>query len=300
MRDMGLFDIFLFAALGLMWGSAFLFIKLALDAFAPFDIVFWRLTIASIVLGAVYMMSAQPLPRSLRPWLVVAALGLVGNALPFSLVSWAQLEVPSSLAAILISASPIATAFLVPLCVKEEVITRRRALGIGIGFVGVIVLMGGLTLAALTYNLLPKLALLGAATGYAAGGIIIRLARDIRPEFIAFGMNLMGMLMIAPVAFLTGDPLGRMPDWQSGGAVLALGLFPSALASVFLILLTNRVGAATAATTNYLVPLVGATLGILVFGEPLGPNIFAGLTLILFGIWLSARRRIRAAEMTLH
>jgi drug/metabolite transporter (DMT)-like permease len=289
-RSVGIVELLLFSALALMWGSAFLLIKLALGSFLPIDIVFWRLLSAAVVLGILCIRSRRHLPRQPKVWGMIAALGAVANSLPFFLVSWSETLVDSSFAALVIASVPLWTAALIPLFVPEEHMTRQRLTGIGIGFLGVILLTGGLSGTDLTAHLLPKLCLLAAALSYAIGVILIRRLHAVPAEVTSFGMNLTAWLAIAPAALISGAPFSHVPSLSAGAAVAALGLFSSATASMVLVILIQRVGAARASVTNYLVPMVAALLGVMFLEEELAPELLIGLSLILLGVWISSRR----------
>lgn len=289
-RPIGITEITCFASLALMWGGAFLLIKLALPDFQPVDIVFWRLLVASLLLGLNCFWTGSRLPRNPKTWLMIASLGVIANGIPFSLVAWAETQVASGFAAMLVASVPLWTAALIPLFVPQEELTRRRLTGILIGFAGVALLTGGLSAADWSAHMLPKAALLTAALCYAICVIIIRRLPPVPAPVTAFGMNLTGWASVAPVAFLFGHPFAGPVHWQTGLAVGGLGLFSSAGASLLLVVLITRVGAARASLTNYLVPVVAATLGALVLSEKLGVENLAGLSLVLAGVWVSTRQ----------
>ena len=289
-RPVGVIDLALIAALALMWGSAFLLIKLALPVFLPIDIVFWRLLVASLALAILCVFSGQPLPRRPSQWLMIAALGAIANGLPFFLVSWSETRMDSGFSAMMIASVPLWTAALIPLFVPEEHLTRRRVTGIVIGFLGVALLTGGLSASSWHADLLAKACLLIAAFSYAAGVIIIRRLWAVPALATAMGMNVTAWLSVVPAALLLGEPLKFPTDWPATLAVGGLGLFSSAAASLVLVLLIGRIGAARASVTNYLVPLVAALLGALVLDERMGPENLAGLALILVGVGISTRQ----------
>src|SRR4051812_23429337 len=125
-----------------MWGSAFMFMKIAVATVPPATLVASRLILAAIILYAVMRARGLRLPPPGRRWLAFIALGVLGNCLPFFLIAWGQQTIDSALAGILISVMPLATMVLAHFFVAGEHLTSRRALGFAIGFAGIVVLMG--------------------------------------------------------------------------------------------------------------------------------------------------------------
>ncbi|MBI2223389.1 MAG: DMT family transporter [Betaproteobacteria bacterium] len=158
----------LLAALVAMWGSAFLFIKLGVATVPPATLAASRLALGAATLYAVMRWRGLALPPAGSRWLSFGALAIVGNCIPFYLISWGQQVIDSALAGILMAIMPLATLLLAHFFVAGERMTANRALGFSLGFVGIVVLMGPAALAGLGGSLL-------AVTAQAA-------ALDARPE----------------------------------------------------------------------------------------------------------------------
>lgn len=296
MRAAGPVDIALFAALTMMWGSSYLFIKIALADFTPIEMLFWRLMLSISILFVLQRHSGHRLPRTWRLWTVIFAAGCAGYVGPFFLMAWAVISVPTSTVAILIGTTPIFTALLAALFLDNEGLTGTRALGIAVGFAGVLVLLGGVSLGELSHNLLPNLALLGAATGFAVTAILVRKLHILPTRVTALGINIGAATVTAPLALTFGDPFDAWPRLESALAVAVLGIFPSAVATLCLVTLIRRAGAGFTAHVNYATPLVGTLLGVLVLDESLQHGDLAGLGLILAGIWISSRQKAPAPK----
>ena len=131
-------DWLVFIALGVMWGSSYLFIKIGVESVTPMTLVALRLGVGALFLGAVFLLARERLPRS-RPaiWFHLTVMAVLNIVLPFSLVTWAELEVPSSLAAILTAAAPLYAIVIAALTLRDEPVTLQRASGLVSGFVGV-------------------------------------------------------------------------------------------------------------------------------------------------------------------
>ena len=122
------------AVLSLFWGSPFLLIKIALPGFQPLSIVFWRLTLATIVLLIIIRLRGLLLPRGWAVWRLLIILGLIHNALPFTLVAWGQKSVTSALTSILIATVPLWSVAAAPFFLRDENLNSRRLSGIALGF----------------------------------------------------------------------------------------------------------------------------------------------------------------------
>jgi len=167
----------LLASLVFLWGSSFLFIKIALVSFSPEGLVASRLIIAALVLLAVMLKAGRRMPREKRHWGWFVALAVTGNVIPFWLISWGQQGIDSGLSGILMAVMPLTTIVLAHFFVEDEPLNRFRVAGFGLGFAGIIVLMGPETLLELRgqgTSLLYELAVLGGALFYAVNAIIMR------------------------------------------------------------------------------------------------------------------------------
>ena len=156
-----------------MWGSSYLFIKLAVDDFGTFTLVALRLTVGAILLWTVVRLASQPLPRERRIYGHLVVMAVINIAIPFLLITWAEQSVDSSLAAILTSPVPLFAIVLSALFLHDEPFRVNGVVGLGVGFVGVIVITSrGLTGAG--SSLTGELALLGATISYATGAVYAR------------------------------------------------------------------------------------------------------------------------------
>ncbi len=281
-----------------LWGSAFLLIAVALDGYAPLTISTGRLLIGSAVLFLIVLLSRRPLPRDPALWRRFALMAVLGNALPFFLVSWGQQGVPSGLAGILMAVMPLVVVALAHFLVPGEQVTRRRALGFAAGFAGIVVLLGPEIGAAQktgpgteASGLIYPLAVLGAAVCYGLNVIVARRAPRSDPVVVSACVLFLAFLMSALVwAFPSGSaPLE--PGNPARLALFALGALCTGLATVLYYQIVNAAGATFLSLINYLIPVWAVLVGALVLGERLAASAFAGLAMILSGIVLSQSRR---------
>jgi drug/metabolite transporter (DMT)-like permease len=279
-------DWLIFLALGLMWGSSYLFIKIAVDDFGTFTLVALRLLIGAALLWIVVKAARQPLPRSLRTYRHLVVMGFVNIALPFLLITWAERNVESSLAAILTSVVPLFVVVLAPLFIEDEPMRANGIAGVVIGFVGVVVLTGR-GLGTVGSDILSELALLGASLSYAAGAVYARRnIRGLAPMIPAVFQVTFAMLMTAAVALATEHPWTLRPSAAGIGSIVWLGVLGSGLAYLAFFRLLSHWGATRTAAVAYLLPVVGIVLGFLVLGEDVGLRTVGGTGLIIGGVAL--------------
>jgi len=289
-------DIAGLAFLALCWGSSFMFVKTALAGFTPIGIAVTRICLAAMLLVVVARLYGHTLPRHARDWGLLAAAGIVGSAIPFSLISWGQQFIPSAMAAILMSFTPLATIALAHVMTGDERLSAVKVLGVLVGIAGVFLLVGAPTVETGPMSVAGKLAILAAAFGYALSSLLLRKASHLPTLVSAGGHMVSAALTVSLFALLLGQPLTRDPGAREILSVVILGVFPSALAAIVLVMLLRRVGATFVALNNYLVPVVGTLLGVLLLGEPAGAGLFAGMMLILAGVLITQqaqRRQLR-------
>ena len=166
-----------FLALGFMWGSSYLFIKLAVDDFGTFTLVALRLLVGALLLWAVVRVAHQPLPRDRRTYGHLLVMAIINITIPFLLITWAEQSVESSLAAILTSPVPLFAIVLSAIFLADEPMRVNGVVGLIVGFIGVVIITSrGLTGAG--SSVVGEIALLGAAFSYACGAVYSR--RNVR------------------------------------------------------------------------------------------------------------------------
>jgi len=285
----------LFAAVSVLWGIPYLFIKLAVEDLSPVMVAWSRILVAFAVLlpYAIHKGALRGLGKHWRALLIYSTVEIV---LPWPLIGFGEQRVSSGLAAILIAAVPLVVALMALRVDAEERAEGSRLVGLVIGFAGVVVLLG-LDVAGRPGELLGALAILLAAVGYAAGPMIIKQKlRSLDPLGpVTASMGISGLVLTVPA--LASAP-ASVPSGQTLLSVLVLGLFCSALAFLFFFALIQDVGPGRATVITYVNPVVAVALGVTLLGEGLGPTAVAGLLLILAGSWLSTGGRLPPGLMT--
>jgi drug/metabolite transporter (DMT)-like permease len=287
----------LLSALVAMWGSSFMFNKQGLASVGPITLVAARVGIAAIVLIAVVYARGMRLPPMGRVWAAYTLLGLLGNALPFFLITWGQQVVDSAVAGILMAAMPLSTLVLAHFFVAGERMSTRRVVGFAIGFAGVVVLMQPTVTSgsgAAAVQAVSQLAVLGGALCYSANSIVARLL--VRTDFLvaAAATLLVATVAVLPIAIVLEKPWQLDPTIGSTASIAWLGLGPTALATILYFRLISSAGPTFMSLVNYVSPAVAVFLGVALLREEPGANAYGGLALILAGIALSQWRRISA------
>ncbi|WP_028800490.1 DMT family transporter [Streptomyces sp. 142MFCol3.1] len=277
-----------FGILALIWGFSFLLIKVGTEGYAPFQVTFGRLLFGTAVLAAAMAVKRERLPRGVRTWghLTVAALLL--NALPFSLFAYAELTVPSTLAGICNATSPLWGMALSLVALSEDRPTRSRVAGLGIGFMGVLTVLGvwqgfhGLDARGTAMALLASLS-------YPVGWIYVRrtLAGTGHSHLSMTGAQL--LLATAQLAVVT--PLfttlpSRFPVVPLL-AVVALGALGTGLAMLIQYGIVAEVGPTTAQMVTYFIPVIATAAGVAILGESLSWSTPVGAVVVLAGAALT-------------
>jgi drug/metabolite transporter (DMT)-like permease len=275
-------------ALGLIWGASFLGVAIALDGFAPFWVAAIRIAIGAITLGLVALWRGISLPRDPKVWLFAGAMGVLSNALPFSLLSWSQQYVTSGFAGITMASIPLLVLGMAHFLVPGEQFTPRKGAGFVLGLVGVGVLIGPgvFDSTGAASEGLARLGCLAACLSYASGSMVTRRCPPV--DAVAFGIIALGVasVIMLPLA-LWSDGMPTMPPLRPMLAVVFLGLFPTGLATLLIVKVIRGAGPSFLSQVNYHVPVWSVLLGVLVLSETLPPSFLAALGLILSGLLVS-------------
>lgn len=287
-------DWLLLFALVAMWGSSFMFNRIAVATLPPWTVVAGRIGIAALVLVLIVHALGKRLPPPGRAWAPFAVIAMIGNALPFYLITWGQQVVESALAGILMAVMPLATIVLAHFLIAGEHLTRQRAAGFATGFLGIVLLMGPAALAGIggeAVRIISQLAVLGGALCYALQSVLTRLIVKGDVMVAAAGTLLVASVIVVPVALWLDRPWLLAPSASSAAAVIWLGVGPTAIATILYFMLIRAAGPSFMSLVNYLSPGVAVMLGLLVMGETPSANAYFGLALILAGIAVTQWRR---------
>lgn len=280
-----------FAVLSVVWGFSFLFIKLGTEGFAPPYVSFGRMFFGAAVLVAALVIKRQRLPRSPRTWGHLAVAAFLCNAFPFTLFAYAELTIPTTLAGVCNATTPLWGMVLSLVALSEDRPTRRRFAGLGLGFIGVLVVLGAWQGFSGQDPKGTAMALI-ASVSYAVGWIYVRRTLSGTGDghlALSGGQLLVGALQLGVAAPLLSPLPSALPTVPLL-AVFALGALGTGLAFLLQYGLVAEVGPTTATMTTYLIPVVATAAGVTLLGEELTWNTPVGALIVLAGAALTQSR----------
>ena len=279
--------------LATLWSSSFAAIKIAVGTIPPLTLAAGRIVLAAVVLYAFIALKGQRLPRSGRMWTLFFLIGILGNGLPFTLIAWGEQRIDSGLAAILMAVMPLATLLLTHAFTEDERLTAPKAIGVAIGFAGVVLLVGPEAFGGLGGTVWRQLAVAGGAVCYAVAATIARSLPPSPPAVRSAAVMMCAAVQMIPFVVLVDAPWTLSPSLDSVAAVVYLGLLPTALATIIFFQLISARGATFVALNNYLIPALGVIWGAAVLGERISLPAVGALAVILVGIGITNLRRRR-------
>jgi drug/metabolite transporter (DMT)-like permease len=281
--------------LALIWGSSFLWIKLADRGFSPVEVTFARLALGAGVLFAIVLARREQVPRSVRVWAHIAVAALFANAVPYLLFAVAEQSVDSSTAGIINATTPLWTVVLALAVRHQKAVTSWQAAGLIVGFGGaVLIFTPWSTSAGLTSS--GGVECLAASISYAVSYIYMDkflARRGIGPVVLSACQLLAAAVMLAVALAVTGVRTPHVTA-ASVAAVAVLGIVGTGFAYVLNYQIITSEGATIASTVTYLLPVVAIVLGVLVLSENVTGIVLGGIALVLAGVALT-RRRARPA-----
>ena len=280
--------------LGGIWGTSFLFIKVALEGLPPLYVSLARCAAGAAVMLAAVAVGRLRLPRQLLLWRQLLVLALLTNVIPFTLFAWGQERVSSSVAGIYNGTTPLMTLLVALALVSDERPTAERIAGLLLGFLGVVVVLGpwhGVG----SNTVAGQLACLAASGCYGLGFHYTRRVfqgRGLSPVELTAGQMLLSTALLAVAAPIGGGEV--TVTWRVAAAVGALGAFGTGIAYVIYHGLVRDVGAMTTSLVTFIVPVVAVFLGVVVLDEPLTWNLFAGGVVVFAGVAVAEGRLRRS------
>jgi len=271
--------------LSLLWGGSFFFSEIALREVSPLVTVWARVGLACGLLWLILWLRGIAMSYDTKLWLAFGVMGLLNNAIPFSLIVWGQQNITASLASIFNASTPLFTAVLAHFLTQDEKIGRRKIAGLAIGFCGVVMMIGTQALHGVTSELWAQIAILIAAISYGCAAIWGRRFKGTSPMVVATGQVTASSLMMTPVALLFGFPTGYlMPSIEVWGALFGLAALCSVAAYILYFRILATSGATNLMLVTFLIPPSAILLGVLFLGEHLQTSQIIGMSLIFVGL----------------
>ena len=269
--------------LALLWGSSFMWISIGVQTIPPITLAAIRVVVASIVIGSVMFMRGQKLPREPKLLYQLFVLAMIGSIIPWVSLAWGQQYVNSALASVLNSTSPIWVLFITVLFLKGDNPPVLKMLGAGLGFCGVVLIIGTDALSGLGDHIWGQLAVLMGAILYGCTSIYGRRFHDVQNTVTAASTSILSALFLVPLSFLVDEPMSLSPSTASLGAVLMLGVFSTGFALLIYFRLLKSLGSLGVASQAYLRAGVGVGLGVFVLGETITTTVGIGIVIALLG-----------------
>lgn len=274
-------------ALAAVWGGSFFFNGIAVRELPVFTVVVSRTALAAIILLAVMRLRGEPMARERKLWGLFFGMGLLNNAVPFSLIVWGQQHIASGAASILNASTPLFTIILAHLLTSDERLTGGKLAGVLIGFSGVSVMIGTGALHDFDRHAAAQFLCLAGALSYAFAGIYGRRFRamGISPTSMAAGQVVASSLIMLPPMLVLDRPWTLPPPSPAAiGALIGVATISTALAYVLYFRILATAGATNLLLVTFLIPVGAILLGTFFLGEILLPHHFMGMALIGVGL----------------
>lgn len=276
--------------LSIVFGSTFLFFALALKSITPLTIALIRVALAASVFWILILVLRVPLPRGRRVWGAFLVMGLLNNAIPFSLIAWEQTQIEGGLASIINATTSCFAVVLAHFLTRDERLSTKKVVGVLVGFFGVYVLMRPELGGGITMRGWGQVAGLGAAFFLALAGIYGKRFKGLSPMVIAAGMLTSSTILLLPVALLVERPWMLAPTAVSLGAMVGVALLSTVVAYLLYFRILASAGATNLLLVTLLVPVSAHILGAVFLGEPLYGTSVVGMAFIVCGLAISDGR----------
>lgn len=286
------------AILGITWGGTFMVTEVALaEGMPPFWLAASRIGFAAVLMSVIWVLMGRPLfaeqttPADKRQLVIIGGLS---SAVPFSLLAWGQQYVTSGFAGVSMAAVALIVLPLAHFTVPGEQMTPRKTVGFVIGFIGVVILIGGQAFATTgaAFETPGRIACVLAASCYAVGSIMLRRLPAAHPIGLATLLLMIGAALSIPIAWVVEGP-PPLPSPYLLAVLAFLGLVPTAGANFLRVLVVRSAGPVFMSLVNYQVPLWSVVLGGLILGEALPRSLLLAMALILIGVGLSQYGALR-------
>ena len=276
-----------------VWGCSFLFLKVIAPTVPPLTIAAARISIGAVIILAYILMIGGRPPSHKSIWIKGTIIGTIGTSIPFILISWAMLYIDSGPAAICMSIIPLCVFVMAHFFHPDEKMSWAGLFGIISGICGIIVLFydslsvenGGPT------TIYALLAMLVAAFGYAAANILIKKYVKTEPINTSFVMLTTSSILIWPLAFIIEQPLAIDYGAVEIISILYLGILPTGIATMVMVIFTQVAGSTFVSYNTYLIPIVGVLAGFIFLDEAIKQATFLSIFFIVIGIYIAQRRK---------
>jgi len=284
---MDAFDWVMLITLATVWGGSFLFNAILVAELPVITIVAIRVTVAALALWGFARVTGRKIPTTPQVWGALLILGVLNNAIPFSLIVQGQTQITSGLASILNATTPLFTILVAGFFLTDERFSILRVLGVIVGFSGVILMVGPEALGGLGADFWAQLCALGAALSYGFASVFGRRFRELNvdPVMVATGQVTMSSLVLWPIALWIDGPQDILGlSFNAAASMFGLAVLCTSFAYIVYFLILERAGATNISLVTFLVPISAIILGVLVLGESIFIKEIIGMALIGLGL----------------
>ena len=286
-------NFFLLIILSSIWGSAFLGIKIAVDSISPISVVSFRLIIGAIILLIYFKIKGNYFNFNIKTYFYIFLCALFGNFIPFYLISWSELYIPSNLAGLLLSVAPIFAIVLSHIFTNDDKFNFLKLLGVIIGLIGAIFLIGYKDIFLVFSNdykmVIPKIAVIIAALGYVISSIIAYNLKNINTVSITTITTIFAAIISIPFMLYYEVNYFSVPTKNSIIAIIYLGIMPTAVAFLLRFYLINKAGPVFLSYVAYLIPIFSIFWGYLILKEIIQIDQLIAIFFIFIGIYVGQK-----------
>jgi len=282
-------DYIVLFALGALWGSSFGAIKIALHGVTPLTVMSVRILLAGAALFLLILVRKTPFPRGIQNWIKIGWMALFGTLIPFFLVPWGQLQIDSSLAAILMAVNPLFALTLGHFFSDHESFTLRQLLAMLVGFSGILLVFGENAISSINGNIWAQLAVIGAGFCYTISGVIVSRVRGASADSVSASIFICSSVIVFPLWMILEQPWSLHFETESLLALTHLGLVLTGMAFLMRYYIILRAGAVFLSYVAFIIPMFGILFGILFLGETISVNTMGAVVLILSGVYLGRK-----------
>jgi len=282
-------DYIVLFALGALWGSSFGAIKIALHGVTPLTVMSVRILLAGAALFLLIQVRKTPFPRGIQNWIKIGWMALFGTLIPFFLVPWGQLQIDSSLAAILMAVNPLFALTLGHFFSDHESFTLRQLLAMLVGFSGILLVFGENAISSINGNIWAQLAVIGAGFCYTISGVIVSRVRGASADSVSASIFICSSVIVFPLWMILEQPWSLHFETESLLALTHLGLVSTGMAFLMRYYIILRAGAVFLSYVAFIIPMFGILFGILFLDETISVNTMGAVVLILSGVYLGRK-----------
>ena len=284
------FSLLIFCAM--LWGSAFMMMKVAVADVPPLTVATGRVFIGAMALLAYSLIRGRQFPVGYKTWGLLLIIGMMGSGIPFFLITWAEQVIDSGMAAILMSTGPIFSLLFAHIFTTDDKFTWYKLAGMVMGFFGVVIVIGVDIFNGIGDNLLPQLAAMLAALCYVATGISIRKVDNMKPDMLVACSLVIACVVMLPLSLAIDQPWTLWQQTQPPGleaisAIVYLGIVPTAFAFFIRAKIVMSVGYTFFSMAGYLVPVFAVIFGALFLNEVIEIQAIIALTMVLCGVGIA-------------